>query len=108
MSIASTVIVAEFEKPDVPSAVEISVKLTTPSAPRTINSTITRMAVTSIGSHSVTNNTSAMRMIPNTTTISGVTASEPAPVASAVAPILNGKNPDTVDNQDSVMVTFEG
>jgi len=108
MSIASTVIVAEFEKPEVPSAVEISVKFTTPSAPRTISNTIIRMAVTSTGSSSVTNNTSARPMIPKTTSISGVTVSELESAASGAMPVSSGSSPDTVDGPTSLALALEG
>ncbi len=67
ISIASTVTVAGFEKPDSPSATEMRVQ-----GSSTIRSTITRMAVRSTGTSSTVNSAIASMMTPITTAMSGV------------------------------------
>ncbi|ELZ28159.1 hypothetical protein C475_05120 [Halosimplex carlsbadense 2-9-1] len=68
ISIASTVIVAGLENPEIPSLGEIPVH-----GRRTTSVTMIAIAVTSIGSHSVTNSAMAPRTTSPTTTMSTVT-----------------------------------
>ncbi len=74
MSIANTVMVAGLAKPESPSCGVICVH-----GSSTIRRTITTMAVTSMGSHSVANKTRERKMSAKTTSISTVTAAGTSP-----------------------------
>lgn len=74
MSIASTVIVAGLATPEISYRGEIYVHGST-----TINNTITKMAVTSIGNRSVTKSARTRRMRAKPTNISAVTGAEAKP-----------------------------
>jgi hypothetical protein len=79
MNIASTVSVADEEKPEVPSAGEIPVRFIGPAVPSTISATMIPMAVMSTGTGSTANSTSATTMMAKTANIPGVTGGSVTP-----------------------------
>lgn len=83
MNIANTVIVAGFEKPLMPSSIEICVH-----GPRTINTTMTMSAVTSTETTSLANSANARRVIPKTTSMFVVIGGSSTPTWSSIHEIV--------------------